>query len=219
MSQAGKEILLKTVVQAIPNYLMSLFALSIDTCLTIERVMNDFWWRNRGNDGSGIKWMSWKRMGKHKEEDGMGFRRIQHVNVTILAKIDWSIMTRPESLVSHDSVKRIGNGFNTRIFNDPWLPVGQSLVIHSIPDENLGELRVADITDWDTRTWNTNKLETLFSIDEIDCITRIPLGFTLRDDQWLCKLDRKGRYTVKSGYSELHNATSPTPNRQFWRKI
>ncbi|XP_055809510.1 uncharacterized protein LOC129879800 [Solanum dulcamara] len=44
LSRTGKEILLKTVVQAIPNFLMSLFALSIDTCLTIERAMNDFWW-------------------------------------------------------------------------------------------------------------------------------------------------------------------------------
>ncbi|KAH0722646.1 hypothetical protein KY290_005300 [Solanum tuberosum] len=187
MSQAGKEILLKTVVQAIPNYLI-------------------------GNDGSGIKWMSWKRMGKHKEEDGM-VREGSNPNFI------WRSLCSSKYLLQKDSVKRIGNGFNTRIFNDPWLPVGQSLVIHSIPDENLWELRVADIIDWDTRTWNTNKLETLFSIDEIDCITRIPLGFALRDDQWLCKLDKKGRYTVKSGYSELHNATSPTPNRQFWRKI
>ncbi|KAH0731345.1 hypothetical protein KY289_002533 [Solanum tuberosum] len=68
------------------------------------------------------------------------------------------------------------------------------------PDEGLLELRVADIIDWDTRTWNTHKLETLFSIDEIDCI-------------------KKGRYTVKSGYSELHNATTLIPNGQFWWKI
>ncbi|XP_019068310.2 putative pentatricopeptide repeat-containing protein At3g18840 [Solanum lycopersicum] len=41
----------------------------------------------------------------------------------------------------------------------------------------------------------------------------------LWDDQWMWKLDRKGRYTVKSGYSELHNAITPISNGQFWWKI
>lgn len=136
-------------------------------------------------------------MSKHKEEGGMGFRRIQQVNMALLAKTGWSILTQPEILVSwvlkskyyHRSefltagegsnpnfiwrslctskyllqkgcVKRIGNGLDTRIFMDPWLPVGQSTFIHSTPNEDLSESRVADIIDWDTRIWNTHKLET-----------------------------------------------------------
>lgn len=43
MSRAGKEILLKTIVQAIPTYTMSVFLLPTKVCLEIEKLMNNYW--------------------------------------------------------------------------------------------------------------------------------------------------------------------------------
>jgi hypothetical protein len=43
LSQAGKEILLKAVVQAIPTYSMSIFQLPASLCNELNRMMQNFW--------------------------------------------------------------------------------------------------------------------------------------------------------------------------------
>jgi len=73
LSQAGKEVLLKAVVQAIPTYSMSMFQLPKALCKSINSLMSHFWWGHKSNMGC-IAWMSWKRLGISKQSSGMGFR-------------------------------------------------------------------------------------------------------------------------------------------------
>jgi len=49
-SKAGKEILLKIVVQAIPRYAMSIFKLPISLCKSIEQRIARFWWQTDKNN-------------------------------------------------------------------------------------------------------------------------------------------------------------------------
>uniref|UniRef100_A0A803P7T7 acid phosphatase n=1 Tax=Cannabis sativa TaxID=3483 RepID=A0A803P7T7_CANSA len=42
---SGKEILLKTIIQSLPTYAMSVFLLLIGTCHEIEEAMARFWWK------------------------------------------------------------------------------------------------------------------------------------------------------------------------------
>lgn len=58
LSQAEKEVLLKSVIQAITSFVMSVFALPLLLCADLERMMNSFWWGKNGNNGGGIRWRS-----------------------------------------------------------------------------------------------------------------------------------------------------------------
>lgn len=62
LSKGGKEILLKTVAQSIPNYAMSIFLLPLYMCREMERAMCKFWWRQSSKKNKGIHWMAWERM-------------------------------------------------------------------------------------------------------------------------------------------------------------
>jgi hypothetical protein len=99
LSQAGKEILLKAVVQAIPTYSMNVFLLPKALCSSINSLMQRFWWGHM-NKESRIHWMSWGRMGITKEKGGLGFREFSSFNKAMLAKQYWRLWKYPDSLVS-----------------------------------------------------------------------------------------------------------------------
>ncbi|MCI52147.1 reverse transcriptase-like protein, partial [Trifolium medium] len=70
LSQAGKEVLIKVGVQAIPNYVMSCYKLPDGCCDEIERMIARFWWGSQ----EGSRKMHW--LIKVKELWWYGFQRI-----------------------------------------------------------------------------------------------------------------------------------------------
>nr|KYP76366.1 Putative ribonuclease H protein At1g65750 [Cajanus cajan] len=67
LSKAGREILLKSVAQAIPSYCMSTFLLPTTLSNEIQRMMNSFWWGSNRNAGHGIHWLNWEKVSMRKE--------------------------------------------------------------------------------------------------------------------------------------------------------
>ncbi|PNX89307.1 ribonuclease H, partial [Trifolium pratense] len=99
LSRAGKEVMIKSVLQAIPSYVMSIYLLPDSIIKDIERMMNSFWWGGGANN-KGIRWLAWDRMTLPKSQGGMGFRDLHTFNMAMIAKQGWNIMTRPHTLVA-----------------------------------------------------------------------------------------------------------------------
>lgn len=54
ISNAGKAILIKTVVQALPQYAMSLFKIPISICRALEQRISNFWWKQNSAKKRGL---------------------------------------------------------------------------------------------------------------------------------------------------------------------
>ncbi|XP_019186532.1 PREDICTED: uncharacterized protein LOC109181235 [Ipomoea nil] len=98
LSQAGKEVLLKSVAQSMPTFSMSIFLLPETVCQSIERTMNKFWWGS-GRD-RGIHWKAWDMLCVPKKYGGLSFKELRAFNLAMLGKQAWRFLTNPGSLAT-----------------------------------------------------------------------------------------------------------------------
>ena len=81
ISKAGKEVLIKTVAQAIPTYSISLFKLPKGLCNDINSIIARYWWGQTGNENK-IHWINWRRLCETKKKGGMGLQGHQHLQLS-----------------------------------------------------------------------------------------------------------------------------------------
>jgi hypothetical protein len=97
MSMAAKEVLIKSVAQAIPTYLMGVFKLPAGACDEITQIIRRFWWGEEGGKRK-VHWIPWDKLLASKSKGGMGFRDMRKFNQALLARQAWRLVQFPESL-------------------------------------------------------------------------------------------------------------------------
>ncbi|KAL0433207.1 UNVERIFIED_CONTAM: putative mitochondrial protein [Sesamum latifolium] len=95
-SEAGRTILIKTVIQAIPTYVMGCFRIPNIYLNEIESLMENYFWR--GGSEHKIHWLAWGNICQDKE-GGLSFQRLREQNDAMLAKQSWKVASRPQMLL------------------------------------------------------------------------------------------------------------------------
>lgn len=99
LSKTGKEVMIKSILQTILSYVISIFLLPNSIISTTKKMMNSFWWGHSGPSSRGIHWMSWEKLSMHTKYGGMGFKDLTAFNSTMLGKEGWKLLIEPDSLV------------------------------------------------------------------------------------------------------------------------
>ena len=106
--------MIKSVLQFIPTYVMSIFQLPATLIDSIEKMMNSFWWGHGSSTHRGIHWMNWEKLSAPKVYGGMGIKDLSAFNLAMLGKQGWKFITEPNSLIA-------------RIFKARYFPSGSYL--------------------------------------------------------------------------------------------
>jgi hypothetical protein len=111
LSQAGRLMLIKSVAAAIPSYAMSSFLLPSSICSQLDRSFKNFWWGFPSSKTRNLSLKSWNSLCIPKALGGLGLRKMKDVNLALLAKLGWKLLTGADSLwVSQLSGKYISYG-------------------------------------------------------------------------------------------------------------
>lgn len=98
LSQIAKEVLIKSIVQGIPTYTMSVFLLPPSITCSITSLIRNFW--QSGDDKhKKICWKAQVDLCQPKSKEGLDFRDLGSFNLALLCKQGWRITKNPLSLL------------------------------------------------------------------------------------------------------------------------
>ncbi|KAK6119349.1 hypothetical protein DH2020_046910 [Rehmannia glutinosa] len=99
LSQAGRIVLIQSVIQSIPTFAMMCFKLPDGIIEKIHSMSARYLW---GGDPEkrAIHWKSWDRLCVSKSHGGLGFRHLRAFNLALLSKQAWRILTCKSSLIA-----------------------------------------------------------------------------------------------------------------------
>lgn len=99
LSVASKEILLKSIIQAIPTCTISIFLLPKTILGKLNSLFKKFWWGMNG-DSFRFHWLDWNKIGVAMEKEDLDLRDLYSFNIALLANKCKRLLQNPKSLVA-----------------------------------------------------------------------------------------------------------------------
>ncbi|KAL4298144.1 hypothetical protein GQ457_12G026210 [Hibiscus cannabinus] len=135
LSIAGRITLVKAVLNNLPVYYMSLFAMPVSVVNLINKIIGRFIWGSE--KGRGIHWVKWENLCKPKRCGGLGLVDIKVKNQSLLNKWLWRYGNEPDSLW-----RKVIDAKNEKVFDNK-----------SLTEEQVFEIAILRIGWWLKCKW------------------------------------------------------------------
>jgi len=88
LSVGGRLILINSVLDSLPTYVMSLFPIPAKVVKKLDKLRRNFLWKSN-KEGKGYNLVNWKNVLLSKERGGLGIRNLRLQNESLLMKWLW----------------------------------------------------------------------------------------------------------------------------------
>jgi hypothetical protein len=90
--------LIKSVAVALPSYAMSTFLLPMSFCYELEKFFRNFWWGFPAKKSRNLLLKACDSLCIPKLLGGLGLRKMREVNLALVTKLGWNLLTKTDSL-------------------------------------------------------------------------------------------------------------------------
>ncbi|XP_057426601.1 uncharacterized protein LOC130720036 [Lotus japonicus] len=218
LNQAGKEILVKAVIQAIPTYAMTILKFPMSFCKKLNALVGNFWW-SRNHNKRGVHWRKWEEITKSKAEGGMGFRDFPLQNLAHISKQDflsapkvkcaswtWTSIEEGRKFILANCRWGVAKGDKISVWRDSWLWNGTNLQAW----DNGHDPMVKDLIAQGNRKWDTRKIHALLPASQATLVLQTPLGLVGEEDKLIWPFNKSGNYCIRTGY-HVARTSKPQP--------
>nr|GEW13357.1 reverse transcriptase [Tanacetum cinerariifolium] len=190
LSQSGREVLIKSVIQAIPSYAMQCFLLPrnlLDKLMMIWQLLTLLFLLNKGGSSLVSPDAFWGRMLK-----GVYF---PHSNFLVAKRGSrpswlWNSLLYGRDLLLQGVRWHVGNGKNISFWTQKWVPFTDDFYIHSPRGPFHNNISVLEFIE--AQEWNTRMLREHIFAKEVDMVLTIPISKTGSPDKLIWHFDSKG---------------------------
>lgn len=125
LSLAGKIILIKSVLNVVPIYLMSVLKSPKSMIVSLQDTLRTFLWSSNKDGRKKISLVAWDKVYLPKDLGGIGIRNLENQNLSLGAKLVWKLYEYLDSLWAQIIyAKYLNNGPREYIFQISNLPSG-----------------------------------------------------------------------------------------------
>ncbi|XP_059068327.1 uncharacterized protein LOC131858877 [Cryptomeria japonica] len=198
---AGKIVLIKSVLNAVPTYLMSNLKAPKEVVVSLQDTLRSFLWNNNRDGKSRIPLLAWDKVCLPKELGGSGIRNLENQNLALGAKLVWKLYDNPASLWARIMfAKYLSNGDRESVFRAESLPKGSA--IWNFMWKSIDFLPISSSLKEDFYSTLRNRIIILSELD----------------DELIWTKNSTGKYSVKDGYNSLimGKDLSSWPYKLFW---
>ncbi|XP_058760434.1 uncharacterized protein LOC131633762 [Vicia villosa] len=171
LSKEGKEVMIKSVLQSIPSYTMSVYLTPDGVVKDIEKMLNSFWW------GGG-----WQLLTKPHTLVSIIFKvryfpksSFLEVNLGNNPSYAWRSLWKARDVLRVDRRWSIGDGSNIKVMHEMWLRGIKEVCLGRPQMQGVYDLYVQNLMLPNTKQWNVNVITSVFDPIVAEGIFSTPL--------------------------------------------
>lgn len=175
LSMGGRLTLIKSVLDSIPTYYMSLFPIPKKVLKQLDKIRRDFLWEGNINTHM-FHLTKWDKVTQPKHQGGLGIRDLEVHNKCLLMKWLWRYCTGESTLWKEVIIAKHGkiDNWSTKISNAPY-GVGHWKYIRKLGNEFFQESYFKAGNRAHIRFWKDKWLNNITLMDEYPSLFQIAL--------------------------------------------